>query len=173
MDDMQWLPRSHRIRRDALVIALAERDGDRCWYCGCRFDDRDDGDGGGRTLTIDHVEPLADGGASSLENLRLCCRTCNRRKGRLGADVYSASELLARRRRQMYQEELQEAGFVHPKRAFNHTGIRWRGQWEWECTICGNSGADEKSGPGTKPCASAAGAVVYGHDRYGSTKKEA
>ncbi len=113
MDDVLRLPLNHRIRRDAIVIALAERDGDRCWYCGCRFDEREDG--GGRTLTIDHVEPLADGGASSLENLRLCCATCNRRKGRMGADAYSASELLDRRRRQMYLEELEHAGVALPK----------------------------------------------------------
>ena len=111
---MPRLHLGHRIRRDAIVIALAERDGDRCWYCGCVFDDRDDG--AGRSLTIDHIEPLADGGTSSLANLRLCCSTCNRRKGRLGADAYSASELLARRRRQMYTEALQTAGVVLPKR---------------------------------------------------------
>ena len=108
------LPFSHRIRRDATVIALAERDGDRCWYCGCPFDDRDNG--AGRTLTIDHIEPLADGGTSTLANLRLCCSTCNRRKGQMGADAYSASEILDRRRRQMYLEELRTAGFALPKR---------------------------------------------------------
>jgi len=107
--DAGWrFPLSHRIRRDAIVIALADRDGDRCWYCGCRFDDRPDG--GSRTLTIDHVEPVAGGGGSSLENLRLCCRTCNRRKGQLGAEVYEDSGLLDRRRRQMYREELKELG---------------------------------------------------------------
>lgn len=126
MGGVQRFPLSHRIRRDATVIALAERDGDRCWYCGCTFDEREDG--GSRTLTIDHVEPLADGGPSSLENLRLCCRTCNRRKGRMGADAYSASKLLDQRRRQMYMEELQTAGLLLPKRA---------------------------SGPGTQPCADA------------------
>ena len=109
------LPLSHRIRRDAIVIALAERDGDRCWYCGCNFDDRDDG--GSRALTIDHVEPVAGGGASSLDNLRLCCGTCNRRKGRLGTDIYEASDQLARRRRQIYLEELRELGIVLPNRA--------------------------------------------------------
>ncbi len=114
MDTMARLSLSHRIRRDAIVIALAERDGDRCWYCGCNFDPRDDG--GGRSLTIDHVEPRAGGGPSSLDNLRLCCSTCNRRKGQMGADAYSASELLDRRRRQMYLEELQEAGILPPKR---------------------------------------------------------
>lgn len=108
MDTVWRLPLSHRIRRDAVVIALAERDGDRCWYCGCRFGDPEDG--GSRTLTIDHVEPLAGGGGSSLDNLRLCCRTCNRRKGQLGADAYDRSDLLAQRRRQMYREELRALG---------------------------------------------------------------
>jgi 5-methylcytosine-specific restriction endonuclease McrA len=107
------LPLSHRIRRDSIVIALADRDGDRCWYCGCRFDGREGG--GSRNLTIDHVEPVAGGGGWSLENLRLCCGTCNRRKGQLGADVYEGSDQLARRRRQMYLEELQTLGVMLPK----------------------------------------------------------
>ena len=115
MDAVWRLPLSHRVRRDAIVIALADRDGDRCWYCGCSFDDRENR--GSRTLTIDHVEPVAGGGASSLDNFRLCCRTCNQRKGHLGADAYEASELLARRRRQMYREELAELGVVLPKLA--------------------------------------------------------
>lgn len=97
---MRWQP-NHRIRRDAVVIALAERDGDRCWYCGCAFDERS---GGGRSLTIDHVEPVAAGGSSDLGNLRLCCASCNRRKGQMGADAYAASEVLERRRRQIAQE---------------------------------------------------------------------
>jgi 5-methylcytosine-specific restriction endonuclease McrA len=101
-------PFSHRIRRDATVIALADRDGDRCWYCGCTFDDREDG--GSRTLTLDHVAPVAGGGTSSLDNLRLSCRTCNQRKGHLGADAYEASDLLALRRQQMYREALEELG---------------------------------------------------------------
>lgn len=102
---MQRFRASHRIRRDAIVIALAERDGDRCWYCGCSFDERDGGTG--RSLTIDHVEPLAGGGSWDLANLRLCCSTCNRRKGQMGADAYAASELLARRRNQIAREERQ------------------------------------------------------------------
>ena len=109
---MWRLPLNHRIRRDAIVIALAERDGDRCWYCGCRFDAEGSGS---RSLTIDHIEPVTGGGGSSLDNLRLCCRTCNQRKGHLGADTYEASDLLARRRRQIYLEELQALGAVLPK----------------------------------------------------------
>jgi 5-methylcytosine-specific restriction endonuclease McrA len=119
--DVVWrLPFSHRIRRDAIVIALADRDGDRCWYCGCSFDEREDG--GSRALTIDHVASVAGGGGSSLDNLRLCCRTCNQRKGQLGADAYDDSELLARRRRQMYREELRELGVALPKPGFGVSG---------------------------------------------------
>lgn len=110
---MPRLPLSHRIRRDAIVIALAERDGDRCWYCGCTFGDREDG--GGRTLTIDHVEPVADGGASSLENLRLCCST----KGRMGADAYAASELLDRRRRHLKES----SSCPHPPLTWEETHV--------------------------------------------------
>ena len=108
MEAVWRMPLSHRIRRDAIVIALAERDGDRCWYCGCTFEERQNG--GSRTLTLDHVEPTAGGGASSLDNLRLSCRTCNGRKGQLGAAIYEVSEQLARRRRQVYLEELQRLG---------------------------------------------------------------
>jgi 5-methylcytosine-specific restriction endonuclease McrA len=108
MEAVWRLPLSHRVRRDAIVVALADRDGDRCWYCGCSFDPRPDA--GSRTLTIDHVEPVAGGGGSTLDNLRLCCRTCNQRKGSLGADAYEVSDLLGRRRRQMYLEELRGLG---------------------------------------------------------------
>jgi 5-methylcytosine-specific restriction endonuclease McrA len=62
----------------------------------------------------DHREPTAGGGASSLDNLRLSCRACNGRKGHLGADAYEVSEQLARRRRQMYLEELQRLGVELP-----------------------------------------------------------
>jgi 5-methylcytosine-specific restriction endonuclease McrA len=103
---VRWQP-NHRIRRDAVIIALADRDGDRCWYCGCAFDEGPDG--GGRSLTLDHVEPQAGGGATDLANLRLCCATCNRRKGQMGADAYAASEILDRRRRQIWREELDAA----------------------------------------------------------------
>lgn len=43
--------------------------GNRCWMC---LESAD---------SIDHVIPLACGGAHCLSNLRPACRTCNRRKG--------------------------------------------------------------------------------------------
>jgi hypothetical protein len=46
----------------------------------------------------------------------------SRREGISRGGAYeSTSELLARRRRQMYMEELQKAGFVLPKRVLNHS----------------------------------------------------
>jgi len=42
--------------------------GHRCWICGAHGDE------------VDHVKPLARGGAHILANLRPACGTCNRRK---------------------------------------------------------------------------------------------
>jgi hypothetical protein len=119
----------HRARRDAVVAQLLERDGDRCWYCECCFGN------GGRTLTLDHVEPLADGGRSKPGNLRLACRTCNRRKGSMGAEAYLTSRLLAHRRRLVAAEEARAAGM--PKSAFSHLDLSWSGTWQWTCSHCG------------------------------------
>ncbi len=44
------------------------RDHSRCCHCGS-----------GYALQIDHVKPVAFGGESTLENLRLLCRNCNQR----------------------------------------------------------------------------------------------
>jgi 5-methylcytosine-specific restriction endonuclease McrA len=43
--------------------------GGRCWMCGRAGD------------TLDHVKPLAKGGAHMLANLRPACGSCNSRKG--------------------------------------------------------------------------------------------
>jgi 5-methylcytosine-specific restriction endonuclease McrA len=59
------------IRLRALVIA---RDAGRCAFClsaECLM---------GVTFEIDHVSPRSAGGATTLDNLCLCCPTCNRHK---------------------------------------------------------------------------------------------
>jgi hypothetical protein len=68
----------------ALVAAIKLRDQDRCRYCGClvKWSDRRSTTGG----TFDHVRPLrpTDGGRpgqNTLDNLVVCCRGCNGRKG--------------------------------------------------------------------------------------------
>ena len=64
-------------RNPALRDAIRGRDGNRCRYCNVdvEWNNRRGGDGG----TYDHVNP---NGGSTLENLVVCCRACNSRKGR-------------------------------------------------------------------------------------------
>lgn len=49
------------------------RDGNRCQYCGGKFPTSE--------LSLDHVVPRSQGGASTWENLVCSCLTCNVRKG--------------------------------------------------------------------------------------------
>jgi 5-methylcytosine-specific restriction endonuclease McrA len=53
---------------------LVDDYGNRCWICGDAFDDEI------VELQIDHYEPLAAGGAHTLDNLRPACSDCNVRK---------------------------------------------------------------------------------------------
>jgi 5-methylcytosine-specific restriction endonuclease McrA len=49
------------------------RDGNTCQYCGKHFATSE--------LSLDHVTPRSQGGASVWDNLVCCCVTCNARKG--------------------------------------------------------------------------------------------
>ena len=53
--------------------ALIERDGAVCVWCGREPWHRD--------LTAEHLMPRSRGGRTSLENLTVACRTCNKRRG--------------------------------------------------------------------------------------------
>lgn len=48
------------------------RDGYRCQSCGQLAT--------AKTLELDHIEPLSQGGTNDLSNLQTLCRRCNRRK---------------------------------------------------------------------------------------------
>lgn len=50
--------------------AVYERDGSACTYCGATED-----------LALDHVVPWSRGGADTVDNLALACRSCNTQKG--------------------------------------------------------------------------------------------
>lgn len=54
-------------------LKLFERDGYKCHYCGkqlTRF-----------TATLDHVQPVSEGGNNSFDNLVTACLHCNSRRG--------------------------------------------------------------------------------------------
>ena len=53
----------------AIKHAVWQRDGSRCSHRGSS-----------RNLNIDHIHPVAFGGTSSVENLRLLCFSCNQRQ---------------------------------------------------------------------------------------------
>jgi 5-methylcytosine-specific restriction endonuclease McrA len=60
-------------------MALLEKHGHRCTYCGAA----------GR-LEPDHRVPLARGGTNYIENILPACRRCNTRKRLLTEDEYRA-----------------------------------------------------------------------------------
>ncbi|WP_216911861.1 HNH endonuclease [Nocardia noduli] len=74
-------PISAKLRHDVLG-----RDGYSCRYCG--YD--------GPVLEIEHVVPIAKGGATNLSNLVAACGPCNRKKG---TAVWKPNPLPRRRRR--------------------------------------------------------------------------
>jgi 5-methylcytosine-specific restriction endonuclease McrA len=53
--------------------AVFERDGWRCWICGEPVLEED--------ATVDHVIPIAQGGADTPDNVRTAHRDCNSRRG--------------------------------------------------------------------------------------------
>lgn len=68
-------------RDKPLKAAIDRRDKDRCRYCGTLVNWSDKrGRGGG---TYDHIKPIKHGGKNTLENVVVCCRACNGRKGEL------------------------------------------------------------------------------------------
>lgn len=52
---------------------IIQRDGTDCYLCGQCLHDKE--------ITLDHVVPLFRGGLHVGENLRVCCKRCNSRKG--------------------------------------------------------------------------------------------
>lgn len=67
-------PRCHRTweRTKAATHRYSNRPTGSCAECGARGD-----------LTWDHVRSVSRGGTSTPDNLRVLCRRCNGRKGRL------------------------------------------------------------------------------------------
>jgi HNH endonuclease len=134
-------------RRAHVVAELVERDGDRCWYCGCTFAEQD------RACTIDHVLPVSRGGGNELANLRLACSYCNGRRARFPDGEYEESALLAERQRRSYRDAMLATGAWLPKRAFHHRAIRWVGELRWVCDDCRQGSLEAALSPALVPCA--------------------
>jgi 5-methylcytosine-specific restriction endonuclease McrA len=64
------VPFHKMIRARPSRIAIYQRDGNRCQYCGAT-----------RRLTIDHVVPRSKGGSDDWDNLVVACSSCNTKKG--------------------------------------------------------------------------------------------
>ncbi len=58
-----------------LKRAVFQRAGGRCEYCGLSQAGQE------AQFHVDHIHPLADGGATTLENFALACVSCSLRKG--------------------------------------------------------------------------------------------
>lgn len=58
-----------------------ERDGWRCYLCGCETPKELSGTKDPRAPELEHVVPLSKRGPHSYDNVRCACRSCNRRKG--------------------------------------------------------------------------------------------
>ncbi len=52
----------------------------KCAYCGCKMKYEE--------MQIDHVQPLSNGGADTLDNMLPACRPCNHRKGGSTVESY-------------------------------------------------------------------------------------
>jgi len=128
------------------IESLIARDGDCCWYCRGQFVP------GKRTRTIDHVIPLAAGGRSRLDNLRLACTRCNHAKGALTGEAYAVSRGLAIRQRLVAKEQRRILGAVLPKTAYHHPRIEWFGEGRWACRSCHVSSLAGRWSPATVPC---------------------
>ena len=58
-----------------------ERDGWRCYLCGCDTPKHLSGTTDPNAPELEHVVPLAKGGSHTWDNVRCACRRCNRAKG--------------------------------------------------------------------------------------------
>lgn len=72
---LEWKAANHkktkRVRTPVLVKTVWERDGKKCWYCGCPLT--------WSTTTLEHILNICHGGSNHLANLTVACGTCNQK----------------------------------------------------------------------------------------------
>lgn len=71
----------------SLLADLIERDGSACVWCGRELWRTD--------LTVEHLLPRTRGGHTTLENLAVACRACNRARGARSLVAYVRARALA------------------------------------------------------------------------------
>jgi 5-methylcytosine-specific restriction endonuclease McrA len=82
-------------RRAGFVLRIAERDGWMCWLCGLPVDPESP-QHADESASLDHVEPLSQGGSNSIHNLRIAHRACNTLRGDGPAPITSTTEAARR-----------------------------------------------------------------------------
>lgn len=87
---VRYIKIPHRLRLPCSRRGVLARDRDTCQYCGIQP--------GRIHLTIDHVVPRSQGGATLWDNVVTACRECNRKKG--GRTPEQANMLLRTKPRQ-------------------------------------------------------------------------
>jgi len=78
----------HKHEKEQIVENLILRDGNVCYLCNLTMP-RDD-------MTIDHVMPLAKGGADEYRNYKLVHDICNVKKGNMTLEAFRKHEELAK-----------------------------------------------------------------------------
>jgi 5-methylcytosine-specific restriction endonuclease McrA len=68
------------MRADKALRAAHKKFGGKCHFCKKPV--------APDQLSIDHADPLADGGSRAIQNLLIACQPCNREKGRKPIEVY-------------------------------------------------------------------------------------
>jgi 5-methylcytosine-specific restriction endonuclease McrA len=69
---------------------ILERDNWKCYICGCDTPEELRGTCEDNAPEIDHVIPLSKGGGHTKDNVRCCCRRCNREKSN---EIYTPRQL--------------------------------------------------------------------------------
>ena len=68
-------PDLHTREWGRIRLAVLARDGWTCQRCGCKLTP------GNGSATADHIIPIANGGLTTMDNLRAMCNHCNQRRG--------------------------------------------------------------------------------------------
>jgi hypothetical protein len=86
--DVRYSPVMPTYSRHSIKCSLTARDGRQCQYCGAFKRES--------WLSIDHVIPISKGGCNCLDNLKLCCRSCNSRKGERTLEKFRLDHFLSK-----------------------------------------------------------------------------